>query len=467
MSEPNAPENPGTPQRRTWLAWALLGAVALTLLGFIAARVTERGRFALPYSTSGAGPEGTRALYQLLGEEGFAVETWNEDIGRMPPGGALVLLGGCDHLGARPFSRPERERLTRWIERGGTFVVAGASGYVTPELGASLRMRSFSECLEDPGLIAMARANEEEEANGEEAEAPPDALPPPVAPPGSTSVGNDKPPVDDLLADPDATFDALDGGLALAEPIWGVPAAEPLIGLPLLGMRNAGAIELAPGADARILASTGGKIGVVEIRRGEGRVIVLASASLLQNRDLTEHGGALLMTRLLRHYLPSGAAVRFDEYHVGAGERRSMARYFTQVGVVPLLLQVLFGFALLFFARSRRFGGVRPPLTPPLSSTQAFVGGLAGLFRASRDKKGTQKILAENALRRIADAHRQPEHDVAALTRALEDRGRKAAATGVREVVAIGERSILAAGDLAKASRELDDAVARATRREA
>jgi hypothetical protein len=453
--------------RTRWIGWALLGVVGLVAVGAIALRVTERGRFALPYSTVSAGPDGTRALMAVLREQGIDAVPWTEDVGRLPPGGALVILGGCDHVGTRPMSRPERERLDQWIEAGGVFIVAGAAGYVNEELGATLHMRSLTQCLDDPGLVSLARAAEEA---SDDDSAP--VLPPPTPPPGvepDPDADLDKPEF--LLPDPDATLDALDGTIALPEPIWGIPALPPLAGMPLLGMRNGGAIELAPGADARVLASTGGKLGVVEIRRGEGRVIVIASASLFQNRDLSEHGGALLMTRLIRYYLPDSLpaarrVVRFDEYHVGAGDRRSMARYFTQVGVVPLILQILFGVGLLLILRSRRFGAVREPLRAPVSSTSAFVGGLAGLFSASKDRKGALSILARAALRSIGEAHRVAGEDVDVLTKGLEDRGRKDAAESVREVVRIGERPMSSKGDLARASRALDEAVEHATRRD-
>lgn len=454
--------------RTRWIGWALMGVVALAAVGAIAIRVTERGRFALPYSTVSAGPDGTRALMAVLREEGIDAVPWTEDVGRLPPGGALVILGGCDHVGTRAMSRPERERLIEWIEAGGVFIVAGADGYVNADLGATLHMRSLTQCLADPGLVSLARAAEE----AEDDDPSPDALPPPTTPPGivpDPDADLDKPEL--LVPDVDATFDALDGSIALPEPIWGVPALPPLAGLPLLGMRNGGAIELAPGADARVLASTGGKLGVVEIRRGEGRVIVIASASLFQNRDLSEHGGALLMSRLVRYYLPDSLpaarrVVRFDEYHVGSGERRSMARYFTQVGVVPLILQILFGMGLLLLVRSRRFGAVREAARPPLSSTSAFVAGLAGLFAASKDRNGTLAILARSALRSIGEAHRVAGDDADVMTKALEDRGRSDAAEAVREVVRIGGRSMTSKGDLARASRALDDAVKQAVRRD-
>jgi hypothetical protein len=445
-------------RRAVRLAWGLLALSGLALLGAMGLRVAERGRFALPYSSYGAGPEGSRGLFEVLAGEGFRVERWTEDVGRLPAGSALVLLGGCEQLGSRPLSRPERERLAAWIEAGGVFLVAGAGGYVGPDLGVSLRMRSLADCDGEAGLLSRLRAATEEDDEDEEEE-----LPPPVAPPGAEPAF-DKPEAD-LLADPVETLALIEAGSELPEPEWGVPTQPPLLGMPLLGMRNAGAIELAVGADARVLASSGGKIGVVELRRGRGRVIVVASASLFQNRDLVEHGGAVLAARLLRSLAPD-RPIYFDEYHVGAGERRSMVRYLTQLGVVPLLAQLGVVLGLVFLARARRFGGVRAAAARPPSSSRAFVSGLAGLFRAAADRRGTLEILARAAIRKVADAHHQPETGAEALADALAARGREAAAQEVRRIAAVPAGPLAAAGSLVQACRELDDATARAVRRE-
>lgn len=444
--------------RRARLAWGLLALAGVLFVAYAALRVTERGRFALPYSTYGAGPEGTRGVFELLASEGIPVRQWTEDTGRLPPGGALIILGGCDHPGSRSMSRPERERLTEWVEAGGVLVVAGAADFIGPELGATLRMRSFEECFGNAGVVSLLREAEEgdEEDPGTD---PNEVLPPPVAPPGATPGPQDKPPVEEGFDDPNGMLEALDDGIELAEPVWGVPALPPLVGLPQLGMRNAGAIDLEAGAEARVLASTGGKIGIVEIRRGEGYVVALASASLFQNRDLLDHGGAALTMRLVRYYAPLGP-IYFDEYHVGAGERRSMIRYLSQLGAVPLMLQLLFAFGLFYWARARRFGGMRDTMVLPPSSTRDYVGGLAGLFRAAKDRTGTLGILVRAALRQIAAAHRRDETDPVALANALEARGSVGAAREVRAIIAIGAR--IAPGELAKASRDLDDAVRRA-----
>ncbi len=447
-----------SPRRARLLAWALLAVSGLALLVAMGLRVAERGRFALPYSSYGAGPEGTRGLFEVLAGEGFRVERWTEDVGRLPAGSALVLLGGCDQIGSRPLSRPERERLAAWIEAGGVFLVAGAGGYVGPDLGVSLRTRSLADCDGEAGLLSRLRAaTEEDRANDGE------ALPPPVSPLGAEPAFDKPPP--DLFADPAATLAMIEAGPELPEPEWGVPTQPPLLGMPLLGMRNAGAIELADGADARVLASAGGKIGVVELRRGRGRVIVIASASLFQNRDLVEHGGAILAARLFRA-LARDRPIYFDEYHVGAGERRSMIRYLTQLGAVPILAQLAFVLGLVFLAGARRFGGVRPAAVRAASSSRAFVGGLAGLFRAAADRRGTLEILARAAVRSIAAAHHQPETNAEALAEALEARGRAAAAREVRRIAALPEGPLASPGALARACRELDEAKARAVLRE-
>lgn len=137
------------------LAIALLTITALGASGLVCARIGERGRWALSYSTHGSGPEGTRALYLLAAREQLAPVRWAEDLGALPPGGMLVALGGCEHLSSRPLARPERERLVRWVEEGGTLVVAGAPDVLPDELGVSIVAPGLDECFGRSGLFGM------------------------------------------------------------------------------------------------------------------------------------------------------------------------------------------------------------------------------------------------------------------------------------------------------------------------
>lgn len=444
------------PTSRWKLGVAIAGSLGLLLLALVSARVVERGRFALAYSTYGAGPEGTLGLYELAAGEGLRVERWSEDLGRLPPGGMLVLLGGCDALSARPLSRAEREHLEGWVRAGGVLVVAGAGGIVDEALGTELRARSFSDCEPEPGLVSWARSLEGE---GEAGLAPPPGEPaaPPAAAPSQATKPPDWTPTDDELGELLAELDEEDGD---AEDLaWATPIAEPLTGMPFVSMRRAGMIDVLGWDRTRVLLVSQGKNVGVASSVGDGVVVTLASASMFQNRDLAEGGGAALFLRLASRYAPGGRVV-FDEYHVGAGERRSMVRYFGQLGIVPALVQGLFAISLVLVARGRRFGGVREVARAPVSATAAFVHALSGLFRGSKDRKGALDLVRKDAYVRIARFHHVSEREPEALARALEERGRDGAAEAVREIAGVAAPD---GSDAVRArSAEIDAALERA-----
>ncbi|MEM9192273.1 MAG: DUF4350 domain-containing protein, partial [Myxococcota bacterium] len=114
---------------------ALAAGLVIVLMGY---RVSERGRFAVPYSSYGSGPEGTRGLFLLAERLGARPVRWARDLSGLPPDAVLVALGGCENRLARNLSRYERESVAEWVNRGGVMIVAGAHNYLWPELGVDL-----------------------------------------------------------------------------------------------------------------------------------------------------------------------------------------------------------------------------------------------------------------------------------------------------------------------------------------
>lgn len=447
------------------LSRLLVGLVVLVAMGasFVAcARVMSRGRFALRYSTLGAGPEGTRGAFLLTRSLGASPVRLTEDFGALPEGAMLVALGGCDHTASRELSGLERRELTAWIERGGVLVVAGAGGYLSEDLGVSITPLSPWACDGSAfgriagAIDAIEDAPEEPGGVGDD--------------PVSGDPGVWAP--DDPLG-PDAWDEGLDSGVdsdGLPRLRWAAPIAEPLLGAPLVGLRAQGSLRISdpaatPSAASAttILESEGLPVGVV-IERGRGRVIALASATFLTNRDLITSGGAAVFSRLVRAYAPGGV-VLFDEYHLGAGERRSFVRYLVQAGFLPVALQGLLVALLLAYRRSARFGA--PLLAPPKQpqATASFVMAVGSLFRASRDAQGALGLLVKGAIDRIARHHHELPGEPAAVAARLRARKREAAAALVDEVHALGA-PLSHRQELGERARALDAVVARALERE-
>ena len=287
----------------------ILGLLASLVLVYASARVAERGRFAAPYSTFGAGPDGTRALLLLTRALGREARPFTRELSHLPRG-TLVVVAGCKTSLLRKVARPEREALSSWVEAGGLLIVAGVADLLP----------------ETAGLLTA------------------DERPCPEAAPDDPLGWLWQPPAAPARRLVPAELDALAAGPPLAH---------------LLSFKVHGALPLRVAHDAEateLLSSVAGPLALTA-PLGRGRVVLLGIPDALTNHEVSD-GGGLVFARLLNAFAPPGP-VLFDEYHLGMGERRSVIGYLRDAGYAPLLLQGLLGVVLLMFAGSTRL--VRSP----------------------------------------------------------------------------------------------------------
>lgn len=432
-----------------------IGAVLLgcAVLFGMCSRVSERGRFALAYSTYGAGPSGTRALFELVRASGFVAERWNQEVSSLPRGSVLIAMGGCDQAQARPLSRPEREALVRWVDAGGVLIIAGAADMAHDALGGTLENPPLESCVDGDGVFAMmlrssARAERErlerERDSGDAGDAGPREADPP------------SPPVEDF-DDVDETLDHTISPVEGEPTTWARSTSEVFRGLPEMALRRRARIHVEANAESEVLSSVSSEPASVAIRRGAGHVILLATASSFQNRDLAQYEGAPAFLRLLTHYAP-GRRIFFDEFHVGAGETRSTMRYMMQLGLSPMLAQLLLVLALFLGAAMQRFGSTQLAVARARITTASFVAGVGALFSKVGDPSGSLGLLTRRAIRQIADHHHIDESAPSKLEAALRARKRDDVADAVRDIANLTTK------DLVQGTRELDELVQKALR---
>ncbi len=397
---------------------ALLVVVVLGALGLVCERVTLRGRFAVAYSTYGAGPGGARGLYLLADSLGRRPQRWAEDFGRLPERAVLVALGGCELLAARAVSPAEQRWLVGWVERGGVLVVAGAHDYLSPALGVTLE-RTLGACDPRAGLLgAIVRAQRDA---GTAVEAPDAGLPSPL------SVARDPVAAVAEAVEQDPLPEAL--------PARGV--GGPLVGFARLPLRDPARVELHDPLHTEVLLRLPDeRVAGALVRRGRGAVVALASSSPLLNRELREGEGGVLFARLLRAF-PEAGPVLFDEYHLGVGERRSIVRYLGDFGGGALLVQALLVVLFMLWRRGARFGGTQRAVPLPPAGTASYVAGIASLYARAGDPGAAAAILTRRALARIAAHHRLPSPEPRALADALAARGKLAEAEAVRGLASL------------------------------
>lgn len=403
-------------------------ALCLGLLGLTLTRVADRGRFARPFSSYGAGEQGTRGLYVLLAELGVPTLRWSRDLDGLPAHATLVALGSCESATARSLSRFERDELIRWLERGGVLVVAGARNYLPESLGVGFADDALCDVIhgtpkqETPDLFSLKRR---------------------------TLPSND-------------------------EASWAVPLQPALAGLPIIPFRAPGELHVAERVITESLFGIPPALPAqsaeleplaLTFERGQGRVIVLGSANMLQNAELDSSDGAAMFVRLLGAYAHPKLVI-FDEYHLGLGERRSLMQYLRSLGVMPLLCQLL---AVAFVLLRRKGARLGPPRQEPqpLAAREpeaSVLAALGHLYARVGDRAAAVRLIARAALLRIAAQSALPQRRVSALALELEQRGATDSARAVREIVA------LAAGSepplpLAESVARIDAALAVAIRR--
>lgn len=440
--------------RRTAVAAAVI--LGLGAAGLVCQRVADRGRYAVDYSTYGAGPTGTRGLYLLAEELGARPRRWAEDLGRLPDGGMLVALGSCRDRMARELGRIERRNLRRWVQAGGVLVVAGVDDYLAREdFGVELA-GSGEQCTPDEGLVGML-VRAERDADEDEGDGDGDGEPPEAA------RGLEDLP-DAFRDDPAGTYDEVTARESPGEARVAVGAGEPLRNVPFVGLRRPLEVRVDEGVSGDTLLRLDGPDGrpaAVRVDVGRGAVVAIASASPFQNRDLASQNGGVLFARLLRAHAPEGPVI-FDEYHLGVGQRRSMMRYLRQVGAGALVLQVLLLVAFVLWRLGARFGRPRRDPPPEPAGTASYVEGVGTLYAKAKDPAGAARILVRRALERIGAHHHLDPHDPEALAAALEARHRTDGAAAVRALAARADAPVGRRG-LARLAAEIDRRVAEAT----
>jgi hypothetical protein len=404
-----------------WIG-ALLAALAAALLAYSSVRVAERGRFAAPYSTFGAGPDGTRALLLLARELGHDARPFTRELSHLPRG-TLVVIAGCKARLLRKLARPEREALAAWVEAGGLLIVAGDAGFLP----------------ETAGLGVSRKASCDEQAQRSALE---------------------------LLLAPEAASEDDDID-AMPELVEAQAVGAPLTHLLSFEVAHALGLRVAHDAEAtEILTSLEGSLGLTAAF-GRGRLVLLGIPDALTNGAVSD-GGGLVFARLLAAFAPPGP-VMFDEYHLGMGERRSLIGYLRDAGYAPLLGQLLLASLAFMLAGAARLSPPRAARDGAAAYTASFLDALSGLYASTEDAQNALQQLAQAALRNLARhyhaEHIAPEqlagwfaarglHAAAAYARRIAEHGKEPLRRGERLVaraaaISEDERAAMVLGELA------------------
>lgn len=435
---------------------ALVVLLGLGISGVMCARVADRGRYATAYSTYSAGPEGTRAIHDLLRSQGHPTQRWVEDLEGLPERGVLVALGGCLAAQRRPLSRYEQETLLAWVRRGGTLMVFGAERYLPDDYPAHLE-RFDGECE-----MASFQELMDELTGGEKPleDAPPD--------PSGETAEDDATPLEGLddeaaRAAAQAELDPWRATYDDEAPMYIAQADDgPLADLGGIPMVQPARVAVAEGRTPVRLANFGERAGAIQLSEGEGALVLVASSSMLLNESILEQRGGVLLTRLLAAYARPGSPVVFDEYHLGTGSARSLVRYLRQVGAGVVLLQLLVLLAFWVLRSGRRLGELEEAPHEPPGGTVSYVAATSALYSRSADRAGIARVLLVRAVERIAAHHRVRAREPEQVVQQLHDMRRDEAAQACTEVVQLFSEFVDSEKALVALATRVDTLVQRA-----
>jgi hypothetical protein len=390
--------------------WGLVILCACFGATFACQRAAERGRFAAPYSTHGAGPQGAHGLFQLTRRLGFDARVLSTEVARLPAHGTLVAIGGCAGNFARELGRPEREALETWVKAGGLLIVAGAEDYVPVEVGLD--------------LTAIANCDDRKEA----------------LLPADESF---------LLEDEEDTTN-----LRMPIVLEGVPSGPPLSYLDAFAFDEPRLVmSMDDEQTTELVASELGMLAATT-PYGRGRVVLMGTAVPLTNAHLAE-GGGLMFARLLRAFAGEGP-VLFDEFHLGMGERRSIVGYLRERGLGFDLLQLASCIVIGLLAYGARLGPALRHTPAPARNTQRFLSALGALFYRTRDVHGALEVLSRHGLMRIAAQYRAQGVALDELESWLAAQGLAAVATYAARVREHAQRPLHPGETLVERARQME-----------
>ena len=136
-----------------------------------------------------------------------------------------------------------------------------------------------------------------------------------------------------------------------------------------------------PQAVVHIKSSWGGLLLAME--KENGRVIALADPDLLCNESLRDGDHGRLALNILLSHLGNGTLL-IDEYHHGYGRATSVLQHFIHSRAFVPMLQGMLLLLVLWAAKGRRFGPIRPVIQEQRRSSLEYVRAMAQLYQRAK-----------------------------------------------------------------------------------
>jgi len=283
---------------------------------------------------------GTKALYEWLKQRGLDAKRLERPLTEIPQDARML----CILLPTQAFGDDEIEALKAWVKDGGHLLFSGEASYSlsVQDIMAGVSGEAVAKAF---GLRLLA---------------------------GEAKT---------------ARLPVSGGGPYLRDVEW-------------VSLSSPGRIA---GRGRVILGSTG-KAAVVEVRRGEGKVLALSEATPLSNAGLLEADNSILAANLCYELGAPPGVIYFDEYHHGFSEAMTFGQLAADLGLTRAAWPVALALLVVFWSKGRRFGSVRPAFSRQRRRALEFVQGYANLYQEARASEAALELLYQAFRRRIATA---------------------------------------------------------------
>lgn len=335
-------------------AWVLLIlGFFLMLLGLVtrAHQKSTGGIDVIPKrSTYSTAPSGMKALYETLHDTGYNVTRHLEPFTVLPKDGVLFICSP-----EIPVSANEWDSLRKWTEKGNMLIVG--PGIEPDEFNPSNKIDTSTSA---PGVPSFAAPN----------------------------VRVLRIPKHGAITDNEWDFKGYD---PLGSPV-NLPAAKKQKLKKSISPNVKSLIPLFRNPD-------GNTVGYCEW--GHGSVIVLSNSWSLCNKGIGRDDNLIFVLNALNYRDPSHKLqITFDEFHHGYGRAPGLMSLIGTSAKIGLA-QILFGFILLVFAVSRRFG--RPiPLREGTRERSEYLSSMASLLKRAHATGIVRQELERKFLEDIA-----------------------------------------------------------------
>jgi len=177
-----------------------------------------------------------------------------------------------------------------------------------------------------------------------------------------------------------------------------------------------------PNTEGTSELSGGGQPVLISFRRGQGEVFVSSDAAMFSNGVLAQEDNLRFVANLLWLHATEGA-VYFDEYHHGFGARVRVGSAPDPAPLNRALMVAALGVAVFLFGKAQRFGAPADVFDPRRRVAMEYVEALAGLLaRGEANQWALAKIGAAFRARLAAAVGLPTQVQGEALATALAER---------------------------------------------